>query len=393
MTLVGRMSFERMALIPSRPIDKAKLRELGIRGYVYPLDEALGLDRLPFKMTVGVMLEIAKESSRCESYEEAEKTLRERTSIRINDDTMRQVTNTVGSIVFNNDVIVAERIWKELNAGQLVFSKSRRKGTLYLEVDGAMLPTRQEDQKGAVYKENKLGMAFTTDNIRHWTDKHGKPQHQIDKREYTALIGESDQFNKLMFSLAIKNGYGKYENTVIISDGATWMRNMKDLLFPDAQQILDYYHLKEHVTDFFKLIYNNDTNKYAKKSENVCSLIYESKLDDAKEVLTKSCKLKNKDDLEKLLNYLDNNKNNIDYAEYRAKDYFIGSGAIESSNKTVLQRRLKYGAMRWHVKSAQSVVTLVAKSRSGLWMSDVVEPIHLHYGMPYHSLNNTRIRY
>ncbi|MDR3135112.1 MAG: hypothetical protein LBU69_03345 [Deltaproteobacteria bacterium] len=84
-----------MALIPSKPEDKVKLKELGIGGYVYPLDDELGLTNLPFKMTVGAMLEVSKESTRCESYEEAEKILTEKTGVRINDDTMRQVTNTL----------------------------------------------------------------------------------------------------------------------------------------------------------------------------------------------------------------------------------------------------------------------------------------------------------
>jgi hypothetical protein len=83
------------------------------------------------------------------------------------------------------------------------------------------------------------------------------------------------------------------------------------------------------------------------------------------------------------LQYLDNNKDNIDYAKYRAKGYFIGRGAIESSNKTVLQRRLKYGAMRWNLPSGQAVVTLVAKARSDLWESKVVQATYDYYGEPY----------
>jgi hypothetical protein len=100
-------------------------------------------------------------------------------------------------------------------------------------------------------------------------------------------------------------------------------------------------------------------------------------------MIKKSTKSVYKEDRDNLLNYIDNNRDNIDYAKYRSLGYFIGSGAIESANKTVLQRRLKYGAMRWHVPSAQAVVTLVAKARGGLWESDVEKPIHLHYGAPY----------
>jgi hypothetical protein len=56
--------------------------------------------------------------------------------------------------------------------------------TLYLEVDGVMLPTREKDVLGSVWKENKLGMVSSDDNFFFWTDKHGERQHRILKREF-----------------------------------------------------------------------------------------------------------------------------------------------------------------------------------------------------------------
>ena len=59
----------------------------------------------------------------------------------------------------------------------------------------------------------------------------------------------------------------------------------------------------------------------------------------------------------------------IKYPEYRAKGYFVGSGAIESANKVIVQRRLKQSGMRWSVSGAQAVLTLRAKVESRLWYS------------------------
>jgi hypothetical protein len=275
-----------MSLIPSSQKYADRMKELGISGLVFPLDEALGLNNLPFKMTIGAMLEIAKESSRCESYEEAEKILKEKTSVNINDDTMRHVTNTVGSLVFNNDVKEAESVWDTYKSATFNFSDSKKDHTLYFEVDGAMLPTRKEGQTGTLYRENKLGMAFSTDNIFWWTDKHGDRQHRILKREYTSYIGDSVEFTKLMLALAIRNGYGRYNEIVLISDGATWIRNMKDMIFPDAQQILDFYHLKEHITDYAKKVFNLDETKYLPWSANVCDIFKQSKFKKAFAELT-----------------------------------------------------------------------------------------------------------
>jgi hypothetical protein len=71
--------------------------------------------------------------------------------------------------------------------------------------------------------------------------------------------------------------------------------------------------------------------------------------------------------------------NSIDYASYLEKGYFIGSGAIESANKIILQKRLKQAGMRWNVDSAQSLLTLRAKRESGLWLTDVVLPVSKQY--------------
>jgi hypothetical protein len=222
-------------------------------------------------------------------------------------------------------------------------------------------------------------MAFSSDNIYYWTDKKGHRQHRICKRDYSAFIGDSITFTKLALSLAINNGYGKFENTVLLSDGATWIRNMKNFIFPDAQQILDFYHLKEHIADFGKVIFNLDESLYMPWAKEVSELFKKSEYDAAVELIKKSTKKRYKDDLDKLLNYLDNNRDNVDYALYLSKGFFIGSGAIESSNKTVVQRRLKYGAMRWSPASAQAVVTLVAKARSDRWESDIVQAVIAHY--------------
>jgi hypothetical protein len=383
MTLGGRIHFKRMALIPSTPKDVAKFKELGeVRGQIFPLDEALGLTKLPFKITVAAMLEIAKESTRCESYEEAEQILKEMTSIQINDDTMRKVTNTIGTIVYNNDVKSADSLWSEMEAGRLTFPEAKIDHTLFLEADGAMLPTRQKGQKGVVYKENKLGMAFSSKHFHCWKTDDGTRKHSLTQREYTALVGDSANFTKLMFNLAVKNGYGQHKKTVFITDGATWLRNMKNYIFPDAQQILDYYHLCEHISDFLKLLIDPEDKKFSTTSKQICDLFRNSNSINAIKILKNITNKKNISNLDKLLNYIDNNKDNIDYKRYKSLGYDIGSGAIESSNKTVLQRRLKYGAMRWNIESGQAVITLVAKKRSGLWYSDVISAIYDHYGEP-----------
>ncbi len=69
--------------------------------------------------------------------------------------------------------------------------------------------------------------------------------------------------------------------------------------------------------------------------------------------------------------YLTNNIGNIDYKRYREEGLYVGSGAIGSSNKTVLQRRMRQAGMRWDVPTAQNMVTLRARAVSGKWIEEV----------------------
>ncbi|MDQ2084935.1 transposase [Herbivorax sp. ANBcel31] len=62
-------------------------------------------------------------------------------------------------------------------------------------------------------------------------------------------------FKKFLFAAADRAGYGKIKETVIIGDGAQWIWNMVNEVFPDAVEILDYFHLNENINDYAKFLY------------------------------------------------------------------------------------------------------------------------------------------
>jgi len=260
-----------------------------------------------------------------------------------------------------------------LLSGKTALGK-RKKGILYIEADGATLNTRQKDSEGSTWRENKLGMVFSSDNIYFWTDKKGVQQRQLRKREYISYIGSANEFRKHLVACAIRNGYGLYEETVVLGDGATWIHNMMKEYFPDAQQILDFYHLAENVHKYAGYYYKANESKSKEWAKKICAKLKKSQY---KSVLRE---LESHDNMDKcpvnLYGYITNNINHIDYLKYEQKGYFIGSGAIESGNKIVMQQRLKQSGMRWNVETAQNLLTLKSKAESSLWLSDVEDYIY-----------------
>src|SRR5208337_3006836 len=56
-----------------------------------------------------------------------------------------------------------------------------------------------------------------------------------------------------------------------------------------------------------------------------------------------------------LIGYLERNAHRMEYPEYLAHGWCIGSGAVESACKTVVGQRLKLAGMRWGEDGANAV--------------------------------------
>lgn len=356
-----------------RPVNRESrellLREEGVKS-IAPLDCFLGIDKLPFKMTAAVMLECAYWAQDQASFQRAEEKLARTLRLKVDDDTVRKAADYIGRAVFEEDCRKAEMAWKEFCSKPLPMAPKRKKGTLYIEVDGSAINTRVQDRDGSTWRENKLGIFFSTDHIHKWKNKKGEVCRKIGKKEYVSYIGPVSEFKKHVLAAAVRNGYGVYENVVVLSDGAEWISNMKEELFgPDALQILDYFHLSENVYSYGKAKYKMDESKYVPWAESICEKLRDGKWGEVLRRLNPDETYKNTVNLH---HYIEANKEHIDYPRYVEQGYFIGSGAVESSNKLIVQRRFKQAGMRWGVSTAQYLITLVAKWESELWESEVV---------------------
>ena len=337
------------------------------------MDSYLGLSGLPFKITPAAMLKIAFWAQNQSSYRRAERAISEALHITVDNDTIRNVTNFVGNMIFQNDCVKADEAFRAWENGKMNYSQSAD-GVLYIQTDGAALNTRLKDESGSTWRENKLGEVFTSKDIRYWTDHKGNRQHQILQKEYISYVGSVTEFKKHLLACAIRNGYGQFKETVVLSDGATWIRNMVDELFPDAQQILDYFHLCENVYTFAKALFNMDESRYEPWAKRICAHLKTSQYKHVLQELEPMKGEKPNGCPVNLYGYISNNIRNIDYAAYQEKGYFIGSGAIESGNKLILQDRLKRAGMRWNTTTAQAMLTLKTKAESNVWFRDVEQP-------------------
>ena len=93
LTTDGKITYSRYVLRPADSSSREKLLELDGANTVIPLDCALRVNRLPFKMTVSIMLEAAFYAAVLDSYQAAEDIIGKIYGTPVNDDTIRLVVN------------------------------------------------------------------------------------------------------------------------------------------------------------------------------------------------------------------------------------------------------------------------------------------------------------
>jgi hypothetical protein len=331
-----------------------------------PRDEELGINGLSHKMTKGLMAETAFYGQCQPSFDRARLMIIKALKMDINEETIRQVTETVGELVFKQDTRRAENTLKNIHKIGDDTPAPDKNTVLYIQIDGAAVNTRVEDENGSTWRENKTVLVFRDkDMIRR---KDGG--HIIVKKEYMPLIGTSEDFKKYVLDAAVRAGYGTISQVVVIADGASWIKTICNEIFPDAIMILDLYHLRENVYTYAKNKFPNAPAKYTAWAESAIKMLENEQADKLLELLPEGEKLPA--GCVNLRHYITGNLDRIKYKTFKDKGYFVGSGAIESGNKLIVQQRLKQAGMRWGVAGAQSVLSLRAKDASGLWEGCVV---------------------
>lgn len=225
---------------------------------------------------------------------------------------------------------------------------------LYAEVDGSMIQTTQG------WKEVKVGRIFTSGSC---IDPNGNASW-IRHSQYSAQLGGCTEFENTMEN--ILDNYGNLgKRLVFINDGAVWIKNWIEDAYPTAVSILDYYHACEHLHQFTETHFKGNLvgQKWAATQKE---LLLNSEVG---KVIKHIKKLKTENnEAEKLIQYYQSNIGRMDYKAYKKIGAgIIGSGAIESAHRTVVQKRMKLSGQRWTNEGAQNLLNLRVIKMNDQW--------------------------
>jgi hypothetical protein len=336
------------------------------RHLVIPLDEVLRIDRLPYKMTPAMMKEVSDEGTDSKSFEAAARSIKKHYGMEVSESQIQKITYYTGELVDKDDEEKAEEIDKNWTEADIP-EEAEIEGILDISADGSMVPILGENG-GAAWMENELGEVWSEENTRSIKPRKpdGEERGEILQKEYATSLGNFEAFKKRLFECALRNGYGRYKTTVFISDGAAKLEKLCDDYFPDAVKILDFYHFAENIYAFARYKFKNDAAKYRPWAEELISLAWNSETEELLKRLKPYKNRKPPQGVPRIWHYVHGNRGRIDYKTYRELGYITGSGAMESSQKSVIQRRCKGPGMRWKKENAHRVITLCAKNESDL---------------------------
>ena len=164
------------------------------------------------------------------------------------------------------------------------------------------------------------------------------------------------------------------DKIVFVSDGAKWiwkrLPNLITSLNLDKNKVhllIDFYHAVEHLNRVASLCKGWSSRQRKQWLNKNTKLLKNGDVETVIENVSVLCRGRNSRSIRTQLNYFTNHQEHMKYSLVSSLGLPIGSGAIESAIRRVVNLRLKGCSLFWSKQSAESMLFLRAFSKSGRW--------------------------
>ena len=328
----------------------------------YPRDRELGLEGQSFSPALARMVAITASSV---SFQEGSDLLSELAGVSVGAKEVERCGEALGEeiIHYEHEVVEPE--------GETPLPQ-----TLYLGMDGTGLPMRATEVQGRAGKQPE-GSARTRESklCAVWSaekrDAEGRPVRDPGSVTYTAAIEsaatkdtdpELSDFAQRVEREGQRRRFGQAQRQVVLGDGAKWIWNLTEELFPEAIQIVDRYHALQRLHQVSKHLSLDEDARQAWVQRRRQEL--EAGQIDA--ILTSlSSHTECPDEVQQAYGYFRDNRHRMNYAQFRRQGLCTSSGVLEAGCKNVLGARLKRFGMHWTVRGANAITALRCTRLSG----------------------------
>ncbi len=182
---------------------------------------------------------------------------------------------------------------------------------------------------------------------------------------------EAQHFNRLALGEMHRRGVEQAQQVAAPADGAEWIQGFVDFHCPEAVRILDFPHAAERISEVGQLIFGQGETETKEWLERQ---LHQLKHKGPPKVLAELRKLQQEHPemavLSENLAYLEKREAHMQYPTFQAQGLPIGSGAVESAHKVVVEARLKGAGMHWAPDNVNPMVALRNLVCNDRWEED-----------------------
>jgi hypothetical protein len=325
-----------------------------------PRDRALRLDL--FSLTPGV-LRMTGSAAALVSFEESSGLLHELAGVEVSAKQVERAAEMLGA-----EIAIDER--------NCVEEMGEAAPTMYLGMDGTGVPMRAQEVADRAGKQPD-GSAKTREAkiVTIWTaesrDENGKPVRDPGSVTYSAAIESAatldtspdpSDFAERVLREAMRRSFPAAPRCVVLGDGSAWIWNTAAELFPQAIQILDRFHAKEHLSKVGKVIYG-DNGQGKKWIQRRYDELDEGRLHSLRKALDRHAG--QYEEALECAHYIHNNRDRMRYPEFHEQGLCTSTGVVEAGCKVVIGTRLKRAGMHWTLNGANAIIALRCSKLSG----------------------------
>jgi hypothetical protein len=274
-------------------------------------------------------------------FEEATKVFRELTGAQVSQSTARRCTLETGEVALEREQQEREQLQRDLP------DPPKGAKSQVISADGAMVPL-----VGGEWGEVKT---LVIADVSY--DKQG----ELDLKQVSSVsrLTDAETFATETLLEVHRRGLATADEVCAVQDGAEWLQGLTDYHRFDALRILDFAHAAEYVAEIAELVKGAGVPLPKKWLEKQLHKLKHkgpgALLSQARQWLKRYPQVQG---LEKKIAYLQKREMQMQYPEYQAAGWPIGSGMIESSNKLVVEARLKGAGMHWEPDNVNKMLIL-----------------------------------
>jgi len=244
-------------------------------------------------------------------------------------------------------------------------------------IDGGRIRLRTPTKRGRPKKNGRR--SFQTDWFEprviclYLMDDKGKKLAKIDSCWYDASLSDADESFELLEAHLTGLGIKKAKSVVFTSDGAKWIWSRVKKLWETlgvtekVTEVLDFYHAAEHLHEIAELRKDWTAAKRKKWFTKMRGILREGRIEVLKEEVKSLATTRKKKEYQKKWEYFEGHQERMRYAQFSDANLPLGSGAVESAVRRIINQRLKGPGIIWLESSAQAMLLLRAYLKAGRW--------------------------